>query len=51
MKKKILLLSLVIFAFVLIDTIVIDGYSNKIVDNSHIAKVLTEQCECSIVAL
>jgi len=49
MKKKILLLALAIIAFVLIDTLIIDGYSNKNVDNAQLAKVLTEQCDCSNV--
>jgi len=47
MKKKILLLALAIIAFVIIDTLIIDGYSNKNVDNAQLVKVLTEQCDCS----
>jgi len=49
MKKKILLFLLAVIAFVLMDTLILDTYLNKNVNNAEIAKVLAAQCECTIV--
>jgi len=49
MKKKIFLLMLAILTFIIVDTLVIDTILGKNVDNSQIALVLEDQCECSII--
>jgi len=49
MKKKIFLLLLAIIAFILVDTLVVDSFLGKNVDNAKIAMVLEDQCECKLV--
>ena len=49
MRKKILSLLLAMNAFSLVDTIIIDAFSGKYVDNAQIAMFLEDQCECSVI--
>lgn len=49
MKKKIFLLLLAIVAFIIVDTLIVDDVLGKNVDNSQIALVLEDQCECSVI--
>lgn len=46
MKKKIIITVLLVITFIFLDTILLDGFLNKNVDNQAIETVLMEHCNC-----